>query len=118
MNHTKKLLLDALNKDSTRHDILKELGVISVYLREYEDAWFYFGRMTEICEAQGLDLYHGEKAKIGLVLAKLGMEKESQVYFREYLEYAENDPVMIISNSLYSHNIFIITHGLQLRLFI
>ena len=52
----------------------------------------YFQRMEEICKAQGLDLYQGEKAKIGLILYELGYKEESEVYFREYLEYAENDP--------------------------
>ena len=89
---TKELLIEALKNDTLRHDILKELGVISYYLRDYENAYSYFSKMTEICEDQGLDLYHGEKAKIGLILSKLGMEKESEVYFQEYLEFAENDP--------------------------
>jgi len=89
---TKDLLIEALNNDPSRHDILKELGVICYYLREYENAYSYFSKMTEICEDQGLDLYNGEKAKIGLILSELGMEKESEVYFQEYLEFAENDP--------------------------
>jgi tetratricopeptide (TPR) repeat protein len=89
---TKEMLVEILQKDTTRHDILKELGVICYYLRDYETAYGYFQRMTEICKAQGLDLYQGEKAKIGLILAKLGKTQESQVYFQEYLEYAENDP--------------------------
>jgi len=89
---TKELLIEELDNDTSRYDILKELGVICYYLRDYENAYSYFTRMTEICEDQGLDLYKGEKAKIGLILSKLGMEKESEVYFQEYLEFAENDP--------------------------
>lgn len=89
---TKELLIEALNKDTSRHDIYKELGVICYFLREYENAYSYFSKMTEICEDQGLDLYHGEKAKIGLILSELGRERESEVYFQEYLEFAENDP--------------------------
>lgn len=92
LNHTKELLIESLNKDTTRHDILKELGVICYYLREYENAYSYFSKMTEICDDQGLNLYTGEKAKIGLILSELGMEKESEVFFQEYLEFAENDP--------------------------
>ena len=92
LSQTKELLIKALRNDTLRYDILKELGVISYYLREYENAYSYFSKMTEICEDQGLDLYHGEKAKIGLILSKLGREKESAVYFQEYLDFAENDP--------------------------
>jgi len=92
LSQTKELLIEALKKDTLRYDILKELGVISYFLRDYENAYSYFSKMTEICEDQGLDLYQGEKAKIGLILSKLGMEKESAVYFQEYLDFAENDP--------------------------
>jgi TolB-like protein len=103
---TKELLAEALKKDTTRHDILKELGVICYYLRDYEDAWFYFSKMTKVCEDQGLDLYHGEKAKIGLILSELGMEKESEVYFHEYLEFAENDPSVYRDLSLSVYNAY------------
>ena len=92
LSQTKELLIEALNNDTSRHDILKELGVICYFLAEYKNAYSYFAKMTEICEDQGLDLYNGQKAKIGLILSELGMEKESEVYFQEYLEFAENDP--------------------------
>jgi TolB-like protein/AraC-like DNA-binding protein/Tfp pilus assembly protein PilF len=89
---TKELLIEALEKDTSRYDILKELGVICYFLRDYESAYAYFSKMTEICDALGLDLYSGEKAKMGVILSELGMEKESEIYFQEYLEFAENDP--------------------------
>ena len=53
--------------------------------------------MFQITNDQGLDLYNGEKGKMGLVLSELGMTEESEVYFQEYLEYAEND------QSIYKH---------------
>jgi len=89
---TKEMLLEILQKDSTRHDVLKELGVLCYYQRDYENAYNYFHEMTEVCREQGLELYQGEKAKIGLILSELGREEESEVYFQDYLEYAENDP--------------------------
>jgi TolB-like protein/AraC-like DNA-binding protein/Tfp pilus assembly protein PilF len=92
LEQTKTMLLEILQKDSTRHDVLKELGVICYFQRDYENAYDYFHKMAEVCREQGLDLYQGEKAKIGLVLSELGREGESEVYFQGYLEYAENDP--------------------------
>jgi len=89
---TKEMLLEILQKDSTRHDVLKELGVLCYYQRDYENAYNYFQDMTEVCREQGLELYQGEKAKIGLILSELGREEESEVCFQDYLEYAENDP--------------------------
>jgi len=89
---TKEMLLEILRRDTTRHDVLKELGVICYYLRDFDSAHGYFHKMEEICKARGLDLYQGEKAKIGLILSELGKTQESQTYFQDYLEYARNDP--------------------------
>ena len=80
--------------------------MISYYLRDYENAHSYFSKMMEICEDQGLDLYHGEKAKIGLILSELGREKESEVYFQEYLEFAENDQSIYSDLSLAAYYSF------------
>jgi hypothetical protein len=53
--------------------------------------------MEEQVKSEGLVLYEGEKAKIGLILSKLGKEEESRRYFREYFVFAEND------ESVYRH---------------
>ncbi len=88
---TRILLEEVLQKDPSRYEILKELGVICFFLHDFESAYDYFTRMYEITEAQGLNMYIGEKAKMGLILSELGREEESEVYFQEYLEFAEND---------------------------
>jgi len=97
LNQTRSLLEELLQKDPSRYDILKELGVICYYMKDYKSAYGYYSRMMEITAEQGLDLYNGEKAKIGYILSKLGYEDESQRYFQEYLEWAEND------QSVYKH---------------
>ncbi len=94
---TRDRLLELLKEDSSRYDILKELGVICYYMKDYKDAYTYFSRMEELLKAEGLDLYQGEKAKIGLTLSRLEREEESEQYFREYLEYAESN------ESVYKH---------------
>jgi len=88
---TRKLLAEALQKDTTRYDIMKDLGVICYFLQDYECAYSYYRRMFEITDAQGLNMYRGEKAKMGLILSQLGKTEESQRYFQEFLEFAEND---------------------------
>ena len=70
---------------------MKELGIICYYLHDYECAYSYFRRTFEIADTQGLNMYDGEKGKMGLILSELGRKEESQRYFQEYLEYAEND---------------------------
>ena len=71
--------------------------MICYYMGDFESAYTYYERTIEITSAQNLDVYQGEKAKIGLVLSKIGMIAESENYFSDYLEYAEND------ESIYKH---------------
>ncbi len=97
LQKTKERLIEALNKDSTRYDILIETGKICYFMRDYEGAYNYFKRFMDIKEALNLDVYRGENAKIGFVLSKLGLTEESEKYFAEYLDYAEND------KSIYKH---------------
>ncbi len=88
---TKELLIEALGKDSSSLDILKELGVICYFLHDFESAYGYFQQMYEYTEAGGYDMYDGEKAKMGLISAELGRMEESKIYFQEFLEFAERD---------------------------
>ncbi len=94
---TKELLIEALHKDSTRFDIIREIGMICYYMRDYESAYTYYKRFLKIKEALNLDVNRGENAKIGVVLSKVGLTEESENYFNDYLDYAEND------NSIYKH---------------
>ncbi|MBL7105837.1 MAG: helix-turn-helix domain-containing protein [Bacteroidales bacterium] len=97
LQQTKDLLIEALNKDSTRLDIMQEIGKICYFMRDYESAYFYYKKYIEIKEALNLDIYRYENVKIGVVLSKIGLTEESEKYFREYKDYAEND------KSIYKH---------------
>jgi len=97
LQQTKELLIEALNKDWTRYDIIQEIGKICYYMRDYASAYNYYKKFIEIKEAQNLDVYRGENAKIGVVLSQMGLIEESEKYFMDYLDYAEND------KSIYKH---------------
>ena len=97
LQQTKDLLIEALNKDTTRFDIMQEIGKICYYMRDYESAYHYYNKFIEIKEALNLDIYRSENAKIGVVLSEMGLIEESEKYFKEYKDYAENDP------SIYRH---------------
>jgi tetratricopeptide (TPR) repeat protein len=94
---TKERLIKALNKDRSRLDIMQEVGKMCYLMRDYEEAYVYYKKFIEIKEAQNLDIYRGEDAKIALVLYNLGMEDEAQKYFDSFKNYAEND------RSIYKH---------------
>ncbi len=91
LEQTKELLIAALNKDSTRLDILQEVGKICYYMRDFESAYYFYGKYIAIREAYNLDIYKSENAKIGVVLAEANQKQKSKEYFDKYFEYAQND---------------------------
>ncbi len=64
---SRDLVIDALNQDTTRFDIIQELAKIYYYLRDYDNAYKYYKKFIEIKEAWKLDIYQSEDMKIGVV---------------------------------------------------
>ncbi len=95
---TRDLLLDAFKKDTTRLDIMQEIGKIYYYLRDYENAFRYYKKFVDIREAFQLNIYHSENAKIGFVFSKMGYTNEAEKLLEEYRRYAEHD------HSIYKHS--------------
>ena len=94
---TRKMLIETLEKDTTRWDIMQETGKICYYMRDYESAYKYYKRFINIKESRHMNIYPGEDAKIGVVLSKVGLREKSDNYFEYYRIYAEND------KSVYKH---------------
>lgn len=108
LQQTLDLLIEALNADSTRldimheakFDILQEVGKIYYYMRDYENAYPYYKKFLEIKRGLNLDVFSTENAKIGVVLFEMGQIEESEKLFEAYKDYAEND------QSIYKHQWF------------
>ena len=97
LQQTKELLIETFQKDSTRLDIMQEVGKIYYYMRDYARAYQYYKRFNEIRVAQNLDIFQYENDKIGVVLSEMGLAEEAEKYLRVYQIYAEND------KSVYKH---------------
>ncbi len=94
------LLVAAFEKDTTRLDILQEIGKIYYYMRDYKTSYLYYKHFLEAKEKYNLSIFPHENIKIGLVLKKLGMKEESEKLFADYLEYATNDKSIYQNASL------------------
>ncbi len=81
----------ALQKDTTRLDILQEVGKAYYYKRNYDTAYKYYKKYADIRNALNMDIYRGEDAKIAVVLSKVGLNKESKKYLSKFKEYADYD---------------------------
>ena len=107
LEKTKQLLLQALEKDTTRLDIIQEVAKVCYYLGDFNEAMQYYEKFMAIQEAEDFNIYPSENAKIGYVLEKMGRIEESKAHFAAFKEYAENDKSIYHSLSLsayYAHH--------------
>ncbi len=87
----KEKLIQTLKFDSTRLDIIQEVGKICYYQRNYDCSYYYYSKYLAVKEAYNLDIYKGENAKIAVMLSKVGQDEKSSKYLDDYFKYAEND---------------------------
>jgi len=97
LQQLKESLLGTLRRDSSRLDVLQEVGKAFYYLRDYESSAFYYKKFDDVRETYNLDIYRGEDAKIGLVFSEVGLEDESKRCFEDYKVFADNN------TSIYKH---------------
>jgi len=95
---TRDDLLKTFTKDTTRIDIMQEVGKIYYYLHDYKNAYHYYKRFVEIRNTYQLNIYYSENAKIAYVYSKMGFADEGEKLLEEFRNYAENDP------SIYKHS--------------
>jgi TolB-like protein len=93
----KDRLLTVLAKDSTRLDVLQEVGKAYYYLKDYESSYRYYRKYLEIKNEYNFQMYPGEDAKIGLVFSELGLSQEADLLFSKFKKWADDN------TSIYKH---------------
>lgn len=91
LQKTQETLLKEFEKDTTRLDIMQEIGKIYFYIRDYKNSYKYYHKFITIRETQKLGIYTHENSKIGYVYSKMGEKAKSEELFNSYFEYATND---------------------------
>lgn len=84
-------LILTLNKDTTRLDIIQEIGKVCYVMGDYERSWKYYKKFLYIKELYDLDIYQGEDIKIAHVLDQLGETDSAKVHLNNYWEFAQNN---------------------------
>lgn len=77
-------LIQTLQKDTTRLDVLQEVAKICYYLRDYPSAYEYYRKFLDVKEKYKLDIFAGENAKIAIVFKEMGYLQESQKMLKAY----------------------------------
>jgi len=106
LNHTRQLLITEFEKDTTRFDILQDVGKVSYYLRDYDSAYYYYEWFNRIREEQKLNVYVHENMLIGVVYEKVGKVGEGRKLIESYRSYLDNDQTVYKDLGLtmyYSH---------------
>ena len=91
LEETKALLIRELDKDTTRLDILQDLGKICYYQKDYKGAWHYYNRFVSRRESLQLNIYEHENLLIGTVMKKMGYHEKAARYVQEYKHLADSN---------------------------
>ncbi len=91
VERTRNLVIKEWNKDTTRLDLLQDIGKLYYIEENYDSAYFYFKKFVEAREANGLNLYLQENAKIAQVYKKMGLDMKAAELFNDFSEYCEAD---------------------------
>ncbi|GAA4968758.1 helix-turn-helix domain-containing protein [Algibacter aquimarinus] len=84
-------LVKEWEKDTTRLDIMQEVGKLYYFQKKYDSAYRYYNKYITIKEKNGLNLYPQENLKIGIVFEKMGLNKKAADLYSAYSQYCEND---------------------------
>lgn len=88
---TRDLLLIEFAKDTSRFDILQDIGKVSYYMKDYKGAYLYYKRFLQIRESQQMDIYRHENLTIAYVLAQQGFKEKSEELVRDYKSFIDED---------------------------
>jgi TolB-like protein len=103
---TTRQLTELWKQDTTRLDILQEVGKMHYFQEDYDSAYYYYEKFVAAREGGGLNMYPQEDIKIGVVYEKMGLEEEASRLFESYAAYCERDQSIYKSASLavkYAH---------------
>jgi TolB-like protein/AraC-like DNA-binding protein/tetratricopeptide (TPR) repeat protein len=91
LRNTRNQLKVEFAKDTSRVDILQDLGKVSYYLREYDSAYLYYERFDKMRKRNKLDIYTHENMLIGITFEKAGRVEEGRAFIQSYRDYLDTD---------------------------
>jgi Tfp pilus assembly protein PilF len=91
LRQTRELLIKEYSQDSSRFDILQDIGKVSIYLRDYEGAYRYYKQFLNIRESQKLDVFRHENMIIGFAMEKAGEKQKAAELIESYKGFLDAD---------------------------
>ncbi|MEZ4898009.1 MAG: helix-turn-helix domain-containing protein [Saprospiraceae bacterium] len=91
IQRTRNLLIAEWRADTSRLDILQDIGKLYYVEENYDSAYFYLRQFVRARAQNGLDIYEEENAKFAKVFAMMGKEDEAADLFNAFSDYCEKD---------------------------
>ncbi|MEO1050901.1 MAG: helix-turn-helix domain-containing protein [Bacteroidota bacterium] len=88
---TRERLIAALKKDTTRLDIVQEIGKMCYSMRDYELGYAYYKGFLDVKRTLNLDIFPAEDIKIAYVFLKNGQLDEAEKLINDFKAFAEAD---------------------------
>jgi TolB-like protein/AraC-like DNA-binding protein/tetratricopeptide (TPR) repeat protein len=90
----KARLLPYFQKDSTRLDIVQELGKLEYLTRNYDGSYTYYKKFLALRDAYKMDIYKHEFIRIAYVLDQVGEKKKALEFTNTFKEFADQDKTL------------------------
>jgi tetratricopeptide (TPR) repeat protein len=87
-------MLNEWKRDTTRFDIMQEVGKLAFMRRDYKQAYRYYRPLVEIRKKLQLDLFRYEDVRLAITFEKMGFKEEAENLMRSFREFAENSQTM------------------------
>ena len=84
-------LAELLEQDTTRLDIMQDLGKVCYFRQDFETANEVYQKFVNLRKLWNLSIYRSENAKISYVFDKVGNSEEAKALLADYKDYGEND---------------------------
>ncbi|RKD91876.1 helix-turn-helix domain-containing protein [Mangrovibacterium diazotrophicum] len=106
LNILKQKLIQTFQQDSSRLDIMQEIGKVCYFQRDHKESYHYYNWFVNIRQSLQLDIYRFENAKIARVFYEMGETARADELMEEYHQYIEEDHSIYreLSLSVYSLN--------------
>jgi TolB-like protein/AraC-like DNA-binding protein/tetratricopeptide (TPR) repeat protein len=91
LNNTRALLAKEFQKDTTRFDILQDIGKVSYYLNDYDSAYKSYKRFDRFRETYKLDIYLHENMLIGKIYERMGDKERAKQLYQSHRQWLDKD---------------------------
>ena len=88
---TRRMLIQEYQKDSSRLDILQDIGKVYYYSRDFDSAYVYYNHFLYLRKSQNLNMFRHQNGLIGDVLLRVGITERGEALIEDYKEWAKTD---------------------------